>query len=621
MKYGFLRVTAASPALKVADPAFNAARIIEKIRAEAEKGTEVLVFPELSLSGYTCGDLFLQEPLLDGCMAALRAVAEATEGKKMLVFVGLPVRCGGKLYNCAAGVSDGMVLGFVPKTHLPNYNEFYEARHFARGSRETAFASLWEGMSAPLTTDILFAATPEIAVACEICEDVWAGDAPSARHAQAGAAVVVNLSASNETVGKREYRKTILSAQSGRNVCAYVYCDAGVRESTSDMVFAGNHMIFENGAMLAEAAPFSGGDCTAEIDVGFLLAERRRLNTFGRADRDDLNYFTAEADFFTDAEPTLRAVSPLPFVPEEEGERKERAQLILNMQANALARRMAHTGAKTAVIGISGGLDSTLALLVTARAFDLLGKDRKNVFAYTMPGFGTTGKTKNNSLLLMDAMGVTSRTVPISETVLKHFADIGHDPAVLNATYENAQARYRTMILMDAANEAGGIVVGNARQTPRPRRSGAAWRKDGAHSPRYSCDGDLARTASARRGGQYRAKDGGHRRTVRTARLFPLPLCAPRRFSRKNALSCAEGVRGQIRPRDAQKMARELLPPLFLAAVQAQLRAGRREGRFGIPFPARRLAYAVGRVGGSVAGTGGKPLKLFKMIDLGGNIR
>ena len=460
MKYGFLRVTAASPALRVADPAFNAARIIEKINAEAEKGTEVLVFPELSLSGYTCGDLFLQEPLLDGCMAALRAVAEATEGKNMLVFVGLPVRCGGKLYNCAAGVSDGMVLGFVPKTHLPNYNEFYEARHFARGSRETAFASLWEGMSAPLTTDILFEATPEIAVACEICEDVWAGDAPSARHAQAGAAVVVNLSASNETVGKREYRKTILSAQSGRNVCAYVYCDAGVGESTSDMVFAGNHMIFENGAMLAEAAPFSGGDCTAEIDVGFLLAERRRLNTFGRADRDDLNYFTAEADFFTDAEPTLRAVSPLPFVPEEEGERKERAQLILNMQANALARRIAHTGAKTAVIGISGGLDSTLALLVTARAFDLLGKDRKNVFAYTMPGFGTTGKTKNNSLLLMDAMGVTSRTVPISETVLKHFADIGHDPAVLNATYENAQARYRTMILMDAANEAGGIVVG-----------------------------------------------------------------------------------------------------------------------------------------------------------------
>ena len=464
MKYGFLRVAAASPSLKVADPAYNAARIIEVIEQQAQKGTELLVFPELSLSGYTCGDLFLQKTLTDGCMRALMTVAEATKGKKMLVFVGLPVVCEGKLYNCAAGIANGKVEGIVPKTYLPNYNEFYEERHFSHGFEGEAYVRFPDGSFAPMSVNFLFTAQDfeELIVACELCEDIWVADPPSTRHAQRGAVVIVNLSASNETIGKREYRKTLLSSQSGRSLCAYVYADAGMDESTSDMVFAGNNMIYENGALLAESTPFSGEVCEAELDVDFLLAERRRLNTFKTCYERGLEgrYFWTKVDFRTDALPSLRAVSPTPFVPAEDSERNERAELILNMQAHALAKRFTHTNAKTAVIGISGGLDSTLALLVTARAFDLLNKDRAGILAYTMPGFGTTGKTKNNSLALMQAMGVTAKTVPISETVLKHFEDIEHDPAVLNATYENAQARYRTMILMNVANETGGLVIG-----------------------------------------------------------------------------------------------------------------------------------------------------------------
>ncbi len=463
MKYGYLRAAAASPALKVADPAYNAARICEVIRAQAERGTELLVFPELSLSGYTCGDLFLQKTLTDGCLKALLQIAEATAGKKMLVFVGLPVVCEGKLYNCAAGIANGKVEGIVPKTYLPNYNEFYEERHFSRGFGGEAYVRFPDGSFAPMSVNFLFTAQgfEELTVACEICEDVWVADPPSTRHAQRGASVIVNLSASNETIGKREYRKTLLSSQSGRNVCAYVYADAGMDESTSDMVFAGNSMIYENGTLLAESAPFSGEVCEADLDVGYLLAERRRLNTFKTCYErgSEGSYFWTKVDFWTEELPAPD-VSPMPFVPAEEGARNERAELILNMQAHALAKRLAHTNARTAVIGISGGLDSTLALLVTARAFDLLKKDRADICAYTMPGFGTTGRTKGNSLALMKAMGVTARTVRISDTVLRHFKDIGHDPAVLNAAYENAQARYRTMILMDAANETGGLVVG-----------------------------------------------------------------------------------------------------------------------------------------------------------------
>ncbi len=443
--------------MRVADPAYNAEKIVAVIEAQAKKGTELLVFPELSLSGYTCGDLFRQETLLRGCLDALRTVAAGTAGKRMLVFVGLPLALRGKLYNCAAAVADGEVKGFVPKTYLPEYGEFYEARYFTPAPEEPLFFE-WEGKTCAVRRDLAIRErTTGAVVACEICEDLWAPDSPSVRHCARGATVIVNLSASDETVGKREYRKKLLAAQSGKNICAYLYCDAGESESTSDMIFAGNSMVYENGVCLAESAPFSGEICEAEADIGFLLFERSRMSTFVSSEGGEGE---CVADFWTEGDLTLRTVRPLPFVPQEEGERRDRAELILNIQAHALARRLGHTGSKTAVLGVSGGLDSTLALLVCCRAFDLLGRDRKGIVAVSMPGFGTTLKTKNNAASLMQALGVTMRQIPISQTVLKHFKDIGHDPEEKNAAYENAQARYRTMILMDLANETGGLVVG-----------------------------------------------------------------------------------------------------------------------------------------------------------------
>ncbi len=464
MKHQFLKVAAASPALRVVDPQYNAQKIIEVIEAQAKKGTELLVFPELSISGYTCGDLFLQKTLLDGCLSALKEIAEATKGHPMLVFVGLPVSYRDRLFNCAAAVSGGRVLAFSAKTHLPNRSEFYELRHFSSGKEADGGMVSVFGSGVPISAHVIVADRrhPEsVRVACEICEDLWVPVSPSAEHCRQGATVIVNLSASNETVGKREYRHKLLAAQSGKNLCAYVYADAGEGESASDMVFAGNNLIYENGTCLAESEPFGSGICEAEIDVGFLLSERRRMNSYrDSAPAPDDRYVWCSADFITEGDLTLRKVDPLPFVPQEAGARKERAELILSMQAHALARRISQIGAKTAVLGISGGLDSTLALLVTCRAFDLLKKDRKSILAYTMPGFGTSKQTKTNADRLMCALGVTPRTVPISDTVLSHFKDIGHDPAVRDSAYENAQARYRTMILMDVANAEGGLVVG-----------------------------------------------------------------------------------------------------------------------------------------------------------------
>ena len=458
MKYGFVKAAAASPELRVADPSFNAQKIIATIKEQAKAGVEILVFPELSLCGYTCGDLLLQKTLLNGCLTALKEIALATEKIKMLVFVGLPFELEGAVYNCAAAVANGEVKGIVPKTNLPDYGEFYEERWFSAlpSDYECMFIPLWDDEFVYFGNDLIFE-QGEVSVACEICEDLWAPDSPAIRLAVTKANIIVNLSASNETVGKREYRKTLLSAQSGKCVCAYVYADAGVSESTTDLVFAGNNFIYENGVCLAEAEPFSGEICTAEIDVGFLQNERRKINTFH--DQNGQDYCRKDADFVGDGDLTLRKISQTPFVPEEE-ELSERAELILNMQAHALARRLKTTCSKTAVIGVSGGLDSALALLVTARAFDLLKKSRKDILGYTMPCFGTTNETKNNSVQLMQAMGITSKTVNIAYTVNSHFKDIGHDPEKYNIVYENAQARYRTMVLMDVANETQGLVVG-----------------------------------------------------------------------------------------------------------------------------------------------------------------
>lgn len=368
----------------------------------------------------------------------------------------------GKLYNCAAALCNGRVLGIVPKTHIPNYSEFYERRYFSPAPNgNIPDYRLWEEECTTFGPKQIFAdeKNPEVKVACEICEDLWVGMPPSVYAASAGATIIVNLSASDETIGKADYRRMLVKSQSGRNVCAYIYADAGTGESTTDMVFAGHNLIAENASVLSESLPFSKGRATAEIDASFLAAERRKLTTFTGTETPS-DFIVTKAGFCGDGELTLRKVSKTPFVPQENIQLGERAELILSIQAQGLARRLSHTGAKTAVIGISGGLDSSLALLVSARAFEILGRDKKNIVAVTMPGFGTTGKTFDNSLKLIECTGASGRTINISESVLKHFEDIGHDRKALDVTYENAQARMRTMILMDIANKTGGLVVG-----------------------------------------------------------------------------------------------------------------------------------------------------------------
>lgn len=462
MKYGFVKVAAVSPELKVADVKFNTLKIEEEIARQTKEGTEILVFPELCLCGYTCGDLFLQPLLSEACRRALKELSLFTRGISMLIFVGLPMDYMGKLYNCAAALCNGRVLGIVPKTHIPNYSEFYERRYFSPAPNgNIPDYRLWEEECTTFGPKQIFAdeKNPEVKVACEICEDLWVGMPPSVYAASAGATIIVNLSASDETIGKADYRRMLVKSQSGRNVCAYIYADAGTGESTTDMVFAGHNLIAENASVLSESLPFSKGRATAEIDASFLAAERRKLTTFTGTETPS-DFIVTKAGFCGDGELTLRKVSKTPFVPQENIQLGERAELILSIQAQGLARRLSHTGAKTAVIGISGGLDSSLALLVSARAFEIFGRDKKNIVAVTMPGFGTTGKTFDNSLKLIECTGASGRTINISESVLKHFEDIGHDRKALDVTYENAQARMRTMILMDIANKTGGLVVG-----------------------------------------------------------------------------------------------------------------------------------------------------------------
>lgn len=459
MKHGFVKVAAVTPALRVADVRFNAENISRAI-GEAEKaGVQLLVFPELSLCGYTCGDLFGQKVLLDDCFAFLRTIAEETKDKKMLVFIGVPVRLGGVLYNCAAALNGGRVLAFIPKTHLPNYAEFYEKRNFQPYAGENTEIDFY-GDRVPFGNKIVFAEEKEadFTVSAELCEDLWVPAPPSAAHAHAGANIIVNLSASDETAGKAEYRRLLVRSQSAKTVSGYVYADAGEGESSTDMTFSGHNIISENGEILKESVLFENGMIVSEIDAEKLSFERRRINTFYDG-RDLGGYRTISFKASSRGEKLTRPVARLPFVPQG-GALGERAELILSIQAAGLGKRLAHTGARAAVLGISGGLDSALALLVTVRAFKKLGRDLKDIIAVTMPCFGTTDKTYNNSLALMRALGVTFKTVNIADSVRAHFKDIGHDEGVKNAAYENAQARMRTMVLMNIANDAGGLVVG-----------------------------------------------------------------------------------------------------------------------------------------------------------------
>ena len=490
MRDGFVKVSTVTPDLKVADTGYNAEKIIACMKECAAQGSKLAVFPELCLTGYTCGDLFLQKALLDGALAALESVRKASEEMDLLTVVGLPLEVCHELYNCAAFVKDGAILGLVPKSCIPNYAEFYEARHFSPGPETPEFIELL-GEDVPFGTNLLFSCLeiPEFTVAAEICEDVWTVTPPSCRHARAGATVIVNPSASDELSSKRAYRRELIKGQSARLVCAYLYCDAGEGESTTDLVFAGHDMIAENGTMLVENTTRANGIFTTEIDVQKLCAERRRMTTFTAEGMDD--YLVAT--FSTDVEQTTltREIDSMPFVPSDDSLRAERCEEIIGIQALGLKKRLRHINAKTAVVGISGGLDSTLALLITARAFDMLGLDRKGIIGITMPCYGTTDRTYNNALSLMEALHITVREIPIREAVTVHLRDIGHDLDNHNVTYENAQARERTQVLMDVANDVNGLVVG----TGDLSELALGWATyNGDHMSMYGVNGSIPKT-------------------------------------------------------------------------------------------------------------------------------
>ncbi len=522
MKDGFIKVAAGTPDVQVADCEFNAAEIIKMVREMEAEGAKVMVFPELCITAYTCGDLFWQENLLEEAKVQLVRIAEETADVDAIIFVGLPLEYKGKLYNVAAGLNHGEILGFVPKTYLPNYNEFYEARYFTSGEdvdgtvtirrseyglhhdeemtdedvefgleaelealeEEDSFEELeeideepdyidedeteeFDEVDVPISSNILFICQemPKLKIAAEICEDLWVPNPPSVGHAYHGANLIVNLSASDEVVGKDSYRKSLVSAQSARLLCGYIYATAGEGESTQDVVYGGHNLIAENGTILAESRRFVNGALYADLDIHRLDNERRRMTTCRFApdlapEGQDVFYNEVYFNAGRGVTPLTRKFDSRPFVPGIKEERERRCDEILNIQAMGLKKRLAHIHCQNAVIGLSGGLDSTLALLVTVRAFDMLGMPREKITAVTMPCFGTTDRTYNNACQLSECLGATLKEVNIREAVNLHFRDIGHDPEVHDVTYENGQARERTQILMDIANQSGGIVIG-----------------------------------------------------------------------------------------------------------------------------------------------------------------
>ena len=459
MKDGFITVATATPQVAVADCEANTQAILACINEMAAAHAKVMVLPELCITGYTCSDLFWQTKLLDEAEAALSVIAEGSRQVDALIAVGMPLRVAGKLLIVAAILCRGKLLGFVPKVNLPAYNEFYETRHFMSGSADMGTVQ-FGGEEIPVGTNLLFSCenVVDLCVAAEICEDLWVPNPPSVQHALAGASVICNLSASDEMVGKGSYRRDLVAGQSARLVCAYLYATAGEGESTTDLVFGGQNLIAENGTVLAESATFENEINVATIDVQRLASERRRMSTFPAAESKEYR----EISFALAEEETklARFFDADPFVPSNADQLSDRCEEILNIQALGLKKRLAHTHAKSAVVGISGGLDSTLALLVTARAFDMLGLPRKGIVAVTMPGFGTTDRTYNNAVAMIKSLGATFKEVPIAKAVMQHFADIDHDASIHDVTYENSQARERTQILMDIANQANGFVIG-----------------------------------------------------------------------------------------------------------------------------------------------------------------
>ncbi len=462
MKHGFIKVAAVTPKIRVADPAYNAEVICDRMKEAWRMGAKVIVFPELCLTGYTCGDLFMQSALLTEAFRQLLRVAEATEEMDALVMVGLPVERDGRLYNVAAVLQRGEVLGMVPKANIPSYAEFYEGRHFAAGNREPAAFPLQgiQGKTIPFGTNILFACEnmQGLTVGCEICEDLWVANPPGTGHALKGATLIANLSASNETIGKDEYRELLVKSGSARLICGYIYTSAGEGESTQDLVFGGHNLIAENGTILTQTKTFQCETIYGDIDIQRILSERRRMGTFGEEPQSAY----AVIPFTLKEEETKlgRKFDSMPFVPSDPAQRSRRCEEILSIQSYGLKKRYEHTGLKTAVVGLSGGLDSTLALLVTVRTFDMLGLERKGIYAVTMPCFGTTDRTYQNACGLARALGVTLEEINVKEAVTVHFRDIGQNPENHDVTYENGQARERTQVLMDIANRESGLVIG-----------------------------------------------------------------------------------------------------------------------------------------------------------------
>ena len=459
MKNGFVKVAAATPDIRVADVEFNTQNIINAMEEAQKNGAKILVFTELCVTGYTCSDLFDHSVLLKASRKALLEIAENTNDKDMLVFVGAPLEVNGKLYNVAAAMNQGEIIGFTTKTFLPNYGEFYEMRQFTPGP-QTVREITFEGKKIPFGPQILFQAEgmEELVVAAEICEDVWSPVPPSIQAALEGATVIVNCSASDETIGKDTYRRALISGQSARLISGYIYANAGEGESTMDLVFGGHNIIAENGTILKESSRYVNEIIYSEIDLQRITGERRKNTTFQPLDEETLvrvPFTVKETKTFL-----TRTFPKKPFVPSDEQTRAQRCEEILTIQAMGLKKRLAHTNARTAVVGISGGLDSTLALLVTARAFDMLGRDKKDIIAVTMPCFGTTDRTYQNACEMSKKVGATLIEVPIADAVNVHFRDIGHDPEDHSVTYENCQARERTQVLMDIANKTWGMVIG-----------------------------------------------------------------------------------------------------------------------------------------------------------------
>ncbi|WP_058300258.1 NAD(+) synthase [Gorillibacterium timonense] len=522
-KHGFARVAAASPELRVADCTYNAAKILEAIVLAESEQVEYLILPELCITGYTCADLFMQRQLLNSALQALQTIAAGTAGKSLIVIVGLPVDIKGRLFNCAAVLQNGLILGLVPKTCIPGYSEFYEPRWFAGAEELEASELRIGGQAVPVGNDLMFVSEEDdnLAFGIEICEDLWVPVPPSSLLAQAGAVLLFNPSASNELVGKADYRRQLVSSQSASCVAAYVYAACNTGESSTDLVFGGHSLIAENGQMLAESERFTQETrmITADIDIPRLQYSRMIMGTF-RAGKGGRGYRVIR---FSDPSETLapnrklaRTIDASPFVPGNPLRRDERCQEILSIQTSGLMKRVSHIGVKQLVIGISGGLDSTLAFLVAVRAMQRLGRPASDVLAVTMPGFGTTSRTYDNAVGLINALGATLKVVDIKAACLQHFADIGHDPEVHDLTYENVQARERTQILMDLANKNGGIVVG----TGDLSELALGWcTYNGDHMSMYGVNGGIPKTLI-----QYVVKWYAEHEADETARKYLLSI-------------------------------------------------------------------------------------------------